>query len=101
MQITALSMKVYIGTNNMQVELIRFRNFLGLYSRLLFRSDGPMEYRLPDISNTNHFGSVSDSTGLYRPNRNQLYIYINIYIYIYILLKCREFWTLPHSGIFG
>ena len=60
-------MKVYIERNNVQVELIRFRNKYRLYSRLLCEATVSMQYRPPnanqEVSNTNHFGSIYDSLG--------------------------------------
>ena len=46
-------MKVYIKKNNLQVELIRYRKKMLIYSRL------PNAHQ--EVLNTNHFGAVSDS----------------------------------------
>ena len=57
-------MKVYIERNNLQVELIWFREKYWLYSRLLsgneeFNAISPTANQ--EVSNTNYFGCISDS----------------------------------------
>ena len=61
-------MRVYIERNNLQLELIWYRkkifDFIHIY---ICEATDSMQYRPPnayqEVSNTNHFGSISDSPG--------------------------------------
>ena len=60
-------MKVYIERNNEQVELIRYRKNVDFIHVYFCEATDSMQYRPPNVnqefSNTNHFGSFSDSLG--------------------------------------
>ena len=60
--------EVYIERNNLQLELIQYHKKMWLYSCLLLRRDefnaiSSTNIAYQKVSNTNHFGSVSDSIG--------------------------------------
>ena len=60
-------MKVYIERNNLKLELIRYRNFFDFIHVYFYEATDSMQCHTPNgyqvVSNTNHFGSVSDSLG--------------------------------------
>ena len=58
-------MKVYNERNNEQVQWIRYRNNFDFIDVYFCEATDSMQYRSPNVnqefSNTNHFGSISDS----------------------------------------
>ena len=59
--------KVYIERNNSQLELIQYRDNVDFIHVYFCEATDSMQYRPPnayqEVSNTNHFGPVSDSLG--------------------------------------
>ena len=60
-------MKVYIERNNLQLELIRYGKNVDFIHVYFCEAIDSMQYRPPnayrEVSNTNHFGSISYSLG--------------------------------------
>ena len=61
-------MKVYFERNNLQLQSIRYRKqMFTLFTYYFCEAAVSMQYRSPnanqEVSNTNHFGAVSDSLG--------------------------------------
>ena len=62
-----VNIKVYIERNTLQLECIRYRKHVDFIHVYFCEATDPVQYRPPnayqEVSNTNHFGSVSDSLG--------------------------------------